>query len=125
MRTTVKAAALGLAALALAGCETLNESYTIEERTIIDEQGVRVTSELQEDLLGANRWFQFRAYNSNDFNVCVQVTLLDGSSTSGHSMGGLHKVGPNQQVDVGYITAPADFRVNAEFADSDDNGECH
>ena len=49
------------------------------------EQGVRVVSDMEEDMLGS-RWWQFRAFNSNDFDVCVQVTLDPSSQTSGHSM---------------------------------------
>lgn len=124
MRTILNVAALGTAILALPGCETLSEPTLIDQTVIIDHEGVRVTSDLEEDFLSGNRWFQFRAFNSNDFNVCVQVTLLDGSSTSGHSLGGIHRVGPTQMADVGYITAPADFRVNAEVFDTNDDEQC-
>ena len=55
----------------LGGCETFEESYLVEQKVIIDEQGVRVVSDMEEDMLGS-RWWQFRAFNSNDFDVCVR-----------------------------------------------------
>jgi hypothetical protein len=126
MRATLVATAFGAVAslCMLGGCETFDESYLIQQDVIIDSQNVRVTSDLEENGFSGNRWFQFRAFNSNDFDVCVRVTLKEGSQTSGHSMGGLHRVGPSQMVDVGYINSPANFHVNAEIGPTGDGGEC-
>lgn len=120
MRAVIVAAGL---AVMLAGCETLEETYTIQQDVIIDEQGVQVNSDLEEDFFGS-RWWQFRAYNSNAFPVCVQVSLKDGSYTSGHSLGGVHRLEASQSADVGYITAPADFYVNARVFSPNDSGVC-
>jgi hypothetical protein len=114
--------AVGMAVL-LGGCETFEETYTIEQDTLIDEGGVQVTSDLQEDFFG-ERWFQFRAYNSNSFPVCVQVSLKDGSYTNGHSMGALHRVDSGTSVDVGYINTPADFNVSARVTTTNGSGAC-
>lgn len=120
MRKLVLAA---LIAPLLAGCETFEESYLVEQDVIIDGQGVRVVSDLEEDMPGS-RWWQFRAFNSNDFPACVQVTLDQNSQTSGHSMGAVHRIEAFGSADVGYITAPASFNVNAAVFPTDDDGAC-
>jgi hypothetical protein len=115
--------AVGMAVL-MGGCETFEETYTIEQDVIIDEQGVRVVSDLEEDFWGSS-WFQFRAYNSNSFPVCVRVSLHDGSYTSGHSLGAVHRIEPSATVDVGYINTPADFNVNALVTTTNGSGACY
>ncbi len=120
MRKCVLAA---LVAPLLSGCETFEESYLIEQNVIIDDHGVRVVSDMEEDVLGS-RWWQFRAFNSNDFPACVQVTLDQNSQTSGHSMGAVHRIEPFGSADIGYITAPASFYVNAAVFATDEEGVC-
>ena len=100
----------------LAGCETFEESHLIE-------QGVRVVSDMEEDVFGS-RWWQFMAFNSYDFDVCVQVTLDPSSQTSGHSMGGVHQIASGASMDVGYINAPANFFVNAGVQATEEDGSC-
>ena len=121
MRAAVVAAGL---AVMLGGCETFEETYLIEQDVMVNEQGVQVNSDLEEDFWGS-RWYQFRAYNSNTFPVCVRVTLKDGSYTSGHSLGGSHLIAAGGSADVGYITLPADFYVNASVFSPTDNGACY
>ncbi len=105
------------------GCEMLDETYLIQQDVILDEQGVRVVSDMEEDFVGA-RWWQFRAFNQNDFPVCVQVTLSAGSQTSGHSLGGVYQLAPAGDADVGYINAPASFYVNAKAFGVGSDGVC-
>lgn len=105
------------------GCEMLEETYLIQQDVIIEDNGVRVVSDMEEDFAGA-RWWQFRAFNQNNFPVCVQVTLSPNSQTSGHSLGVVHQLGPAGSADVGYINAPADFYVNANIFSVEDNGSC-
>jgi hypothetical protein len=108
----------------LGGCETFEETYTIEQDVIIDEQGVRVVSDLEEDFWGSS-WFQFRAYNSNSFPICVRVSLEDGSYTSGHSLGGAHRIEAGGAADVGYITNPSEFYINTGVFSPSASGECY
>jgi hypothetical protein len=106
----------------LAGCETFEETYLIEQDVIIEEQNVRVTSDLEEDFFGAS-WFQFRAYNGNAFPVCVRVSLESNSYTSGHAMGQAYLIASYQTVDIGYIHNPSDFAVDAHVY-SPSGGSC-
>jgi len=115
--------AAGLAVL-FGGCETFEETYLLEQDVLVDEQGIRVVSDLEEDFWGSS-WFQFRAYNSNSFPVCVQVTLRDGSYTSGHSLGGAHRIEAGGSADVGYITNPSDFYINTAVSNPSDSGACY
>lgn len=121
MRKFVLAAAL-MAPL-MVGCEMLDETYLIDQDVIIDSQGVRVFSDLEEDMLGS-RWWQFRALNLNNYPVCVQVALLPNAQTSGHSMGGIHQVPPGQSLDVGYVNSPATFQVDANVYSPEPDGSC-
>lgn len=121
MRVVLVAAGM---AVMLGGCETFEETYTIDQDVIINEQGVQVNSDLEEDFWGS-RWYQFRAYNSNAFSICVQVTLKDGSYTSGHSLGAAHLIGPGGSADVGYVTLPADFYVNTSVFNPNGSGQCY
>lgn len=121
MRAACCAALLALPLVG--GCEMLEETYLVEQDVIVDQQGVRVTSDLEEDLFGAS-WFQFRAYNSNPFPVCVRVTLDGNSYTSGHSLGGAYPIGAGASVDVGYINNPSDFYVNTYVYNLEDDGTC-
>ncbi len=120
MRKLVLAALL---APLVGGCEILDETYLIQQDVIVDEQGVRVVSDMEEDFAGS-RWWQFRAFNQNNFPICVQVTLSPGSQTNGHSLGGIHQLAPAGSADVGYINAPADFYVNANVFAVGSDGAC-
>lgn len=121
MRSVICVAAVVLPLLG--GCETFEESYLIEQDVLINENGVQVNADLEEDFFGG-QWRQFRAYNSNSFSVCVQVTLSENSQTSGHSMGVVHRLEPQGSADVGYVTLPASFAIYARVWDVDDSGAC-
>lgn len=118
MRAAVVAAGL---AVVLAGCETF-EPYSIDYDEIINESGVSVYANLMEDF--GSRWYQFSASNSNSFSVCAQTYLHEGASTSGHSMGGVFRIGPGETIDIGYVTLPASFNTGTQVWDVEPNGEC-
>jgi hypothetical protein len=121
MRVALVAAGM---AVMLGGCETFEETYLIEQDVMVNEQGVQVNSDLEEDFWGS-RWYQFRAYNSNDFPICVRITLKDGSYTSGHSLGGSHLIAPGGSADVGYVNTPADFYINTAVFNPNASGACY
>ena len=118
MRGITMAAAL---TVLLAGCEAF-EPYSVEYDQIIDSSGVSVYGNLMEDIAGS-RWWQFSASNLNGESVCVQHSLASGS-TSGHSMGGVHLIGPGATVDIGYVELPADFRTDTQVWRPQASGSC-
>lgn len=121
MRAVVCAVAMVLPLLG--GCEMLEESYLVEQDVLIDNNGVQVSGDLEEDFFGS-RWRQFRAYNSNAFSVCVRLALDAGAQTSGHAMGVIHKLGPSASLDVGYVTEPARYSVDARVWRTNARDEC-
>lgn len=112
--------AVGMAVV-LGGCETF-EPYSVQYDQVIDQDGVSVYGNLMEDFAG-ERWWQFSASNSNAFSACVQTNLTSGS-TSGHSMGGIHLLGPGATTDIGYVELPADFRTNTRVWNPLADGSC-
>jgi hypothetical protein len=119
MRKVVCVAAL----VALGGCETFDEAYTVQSETIIEGSGVRVFEDLQQDMWGGE-WLQYRATNLNDFAVCVQVRLNPGARTSGHSMGSIIRVPGGETVDVGYVTTPASFNLASQVWATNEDDVC-
>jgi hypothetical protein len=112
--------AVGMALL-LGGCETF-EPYSVQYDQIINESGVSVYGNLMEDFSGA-RWWQFTANNSNDFSACVRTSLTSGS-TSGHTMGGSHLLGPGETVDIGYVELPGSFNTDTRVWNPRADGSC-
>jgi hypothetical protein len=105
----------------LGGCEVF-EPYAVEYETLISRNGVSVTANLMEDF--SSRWRQFTASNYSDYPVCAQVSLTGNPSTSGHSMGGIYRIDPGATMDIGYVTMPAHFGVNARTWEAKPDGGC-
>lgn len=120
MKLRVWATALILLA---GGCETLEGAYVAESETMLEGDGVRIYEDVIRDAWGGET-LQYRAFNSNDFAVCAQVTLDGNAQTSGHSMGGIFRVPAGQEVDIGYVVPPAQFDLSSQYWTAQDNGEC-
>jgi hypothetical protein len=112
-----------LALAAMAGCETFEETYLIQRESLVEQEGVHVYEDLEEDFFGS-QWFQYTASNGNSFPVCAQLRLEGGASTSGHSMGGAFRVGPGETVDIGYVSLPAQFRFGTQVWNTREDGSC-
>ena len=113
-----------LALVAAAACETFEESYLVEREDLIDNDYVRVFSDLEEYVWDGGRFWQFTAISRADQPVCVQVALTGDSRTSGHSMGSIFAIPPNGMLDIGYVTGPADFGVDARSWSAQGDGTC-
>jgi hypothetical protein len=105
------------------GCEMLDETYVAESETMLEGEGVRIFEDLERDAWGGAT-LQYRASNSNDFPICVQVTLDEGAQTSGHSMGRIIRIPGGQTTEIGYVVPPARFDLSSHFWSPQDNGEC-
>lgn len=120
-------AAAGLALfalLAVSGCETLSESYSVEQIDLINESGIHVYSNLMENPWDGSQYWQFRASNYGNYPFCVQVGLSRIGFTSGHSMGYNHYLAPGETKDVGYVHAPADFETDTRTWDPGSDDSC-
>lgn len=114
-----------LAALfAVSACETLSESYSIERDDLINDSGIHVYSDLMESPWDGSRYWQFRASNYTSYPFCVQTGLESVSYSNGYDMGQVYYMAPGSSMDIGYVHAPADFRVDARTWDPDGNGNC-
>lgn len=105
------------------GCEVFEETYTVQREALVDQNGVYIYEDLEEDFFGA-RWFQYTASNSNAFPICVRVSLASGASTSGHSMGRIIRIASGDTVDIGYVHLPASFGFNTEAWGTRADGTC-
>lgn len=113
---------IGLVVLpVLAACETF-EPYSVEYEEIIQEQGVSVYSNLMEDISG-DRWLQFSASNASGADACVQIRIVDGS-TSGHRMGDVYRLASGETVDIGYVDLPAQLNTNTQVWQPQADGNC-
>lgn len=117
VRVLITAAVLPL----LAGCEIFEETYTIASEQLFNEDGVQIQEDVEEDF-GGTRWFQYSASNSNDFPVCVRVSIVPGGQTNGHSMGSVINIPAFGTEDVGYVYLPANFNLRTQVwgAEADD-----
>lgn len=110
--------------LTVSACETLGESYAIERDDLLNEDGIHVYSDLMENAWDGARYWQFRAVNYSEYPFCVRVGLASVSYSNGYDMGHVHYLAPGASRDIGYVHAPADFRVEARAWDPDENGGC-
>lgn len=116
---------VALAALfTVSACETLSESYSIERDDLINDSGIHVYSDLMESPWDGSRYWQFRASNYASFPFCVQTALESVSYSNGYDMGQVYYLAPGTSIDIGYVHAPADFRVDTRTWDPDVNGNC-
>lgn len=112
------------AVLAVSACETLGESYSVEQKDILNEDGMRVYSDLMENGWDDAFHWQFRATNYSDYPFCVRTGLASIRFSNGYEMGQVHYMAPGSSRDIGYVNGPADFQVDAQTWEPDANGQC-
>lgn len=112
------------ALLAVSACETLSESYSVEQDDLLNGNGIHVYSDLMENAWDDSFYWQFRAVNYGDHPFCVRTGLASVRFSNGYEMGHVHYMAPGASRDIGYVHGPADFQVDAQTWAPDANGQC-